>query len=543
MDNMKRLIVLIGMNILIWCACRPKERGGDVAEVPLVAAEASTAESLADPSTTPLGVNKGAAADAPQPYPRGRWRLARADELQQVVLWISHILVRHEQVPLGSVSFENPTWTSAPRPPNRTRAAAWDMAEKIANHVHSTPASFEEIARESSEDVATRHSGGSLGGIAAIRLTPWPQILDAIGSLSIGETSRVVETEFGFHVLLRRAPPREEVVSGARIVISHDAAPWLNMFLALERAPKRSRADALALATDIYYRVRNKPEDFGQAALQYSEHRDAIRQGDFGAWSTREKSPFRKEIEVLAGLEVGAIAPPMDSVFGYQIIQRTRNRARVPYAMARIALPFDPSLPDGDPGSRDAVRRSAVRMLQALQVNPSQFDALQKQICCVGVQAWMDGRENAVLERALAQLLPGQIGQEPVEEARSFMLFKRLAPETVPSQTVTFELPAPERPDVAYIVAQSGWIEQLEAASREVAQALGLDGQVAERFAVLHSREGSFGKATSAEERAALYQQLQEQVSAMLGTYEYARYVNLLERHFQEQLVGHGAHL
>ena len=65
------------------------------------------------------------------------------------------------------------------------------------------------------------------------------------------------------------------------------------------------------------------------------EHRDLSRDGDLGTWSSREASPFPREIERLQGLRVGEIAPPIDSPYGFQILLRTSVAERPLYAAAR----------------------------------------------------------------------------------------------------------------------------------------------------------------------------------------------------------------
>src|SRR4051812_39173037 len=55
------------------------------------------------------------------PYPHARWRLASATELGRTALWMSHVLVRHRDVPPGVLSFQMGDWNAAPKAPERTR--------------------------------------------------------------------------------------------------------------------------------------------------------------------------------------------------------------------------------------------------------------------------------------------------------------------------------------------------------------------------------------------------------------------------------------
>jgi hypothetical protein len=477
-----------------------------------------------------------------EPYPRGRWRLGQAKDLAGVLLWVSHILVRHRDVPAGQLSFEVPQWTSAPPAPDRTREAAFALARELAMRVSGQPDRFEDVAREASEDVATRDVGGSLGAYSALRFSAWPKVLDAIASLEPGQTSRVVETEFGFHVLKRRPPPREMHVSASRIIIGHDDAPWLRKHVARGDLPRRSRADALALATDVFRRALAAPGEFSRLARDYSEHKEAVRDGDFGRWSTREPTPFRQAIEIASQLEVGGIAPPVDSLFGYQIIQRTTERARVAYQMRNVTIPFQDGVPDSDPRSRASAFRTAARIADRLRTEPSRFDEFERQFCCSEARGWIEGRGSARIEQALSLLEPGEISRGIIEDEASFWIVQRVEARAFPPPPlVRFDLPAPERADVEYLVVRSNWIETLNGAAKRVEPLLDLDPTRARRFAALHDIAGRLQAAPSKAERHEVYRNLQRELEALLGLRAYGRYATSVESYFREKLIGDSA--
>lgn len=359
------------------------------------------------------------------PYPPGSWRQLSPSDLARQVLWASHILVRYDGVPSRRISLDLPEWQSATPPPKRSRDEALQLALQLELRARANPASFAQLARTTSEDVATRDWGGSLGGVSASRLLPFPLALDALFNLAPGEVSRVVETIFGFHVFLRREPPVEQTVSGARIVIAHDDTTWLRDHLARDTPPPRSRQSALALASAIYERARDAPEDFPLLVEQYSEHRDATRGGDFGAWSSREATPFAHEVETLLGLQPGEVAPPFDSLFGYQIVQRTAERVRQRYSMDWVEFQFDPALPASHPRSRAATLQIAEAALKTLLRAPERLAAFHEKFCCKQSKSWLEGRGPAPIEALLATLQPGQIGGL-VQLAKSFVIVKRL---------------------------------------------------------------------------------------------------------------------
>src|SRR4051812_33804213 len=58
------------------------------------------------------------------PYPRATWRFAARSELEGVVLWVSQILIRHQDARISGVSFDFTHWASVPPPPTRNRERA-----------------------------------------------------------------------------------------------------------------------------------------------------------------------------------------------------------------------------------------------------------------------------------------------------------------------------------------------------------------------------------------------------------------------------------
>jgi peptidyl-prolyl cis-trans isomerase SurA len=75
----------------------------------------------------------------------------------------------------------------------RARAAAETARNRIL-----AGASFEDVAKELSEDTLTRDKGGDLGWTPVQYLLP--QVAAVLDSVDVGDTSPVVESDLGFHV-------------------------------------------------------------------------------------------------------------------------------------------------------------------------------------------------------------------------------------------------------------------------------------------------------------------------------------------------------
>jgi parvulin-like peptidyl-prolyl isomerase len=453
--------------------------------------------------------------------------LAEPRALAAVVLWFSQIVIRHADV-RAEVSFNLAYWASVAAP-TRSRAEALSLAEHVAELAAREPTRFAELARQYSDDLPGRDDGGALGGYSAVQIAPWPQVLDALSALKPGQTSNVVETPYGFHVFRSAEPPPKESRSGAHIVVGHDAAPWLSVLGRPQRA-RRTRQQALTRANDIYREAAAQPEHFGELVRRYSEHRDAIADGDFGAWSTREPSAFPPRARRLSELEVGQVGKPIETHLGFEIIMRTPPRRRAQYRAALLVFPIsrvDSDAPvDASPAQRLDALRNAEAAARRISEDAASFDGLEPL-----VQQWEEGRENAELGRALSLLAPGQITPAPVDSEHGFVVARRLAPEPVAAANFVAVLPAPQPDDIARFLALLDAKEShalLRTVATRVARESTLDESTAARLAALHELVGFVG--ARADARRAQLNQLFDHTRALLGDDGYARYQAALGR-------------
>ncbi|MBN1606911.1 MAG: peptidylprolyl isomerase [Polyangiaceae bacterium] len=412
-------------------------------------------------------------------YPRGRWRLIPYSELNRILLWPSHILVRHEDSTEAITPFsELPAWAALEPPPSRTRDEALKLAQQIAAKARQAPGEFAKLAGKYSEDTETRHRGGSLGGIVAGSWgARWPQVVDALAATNPGQVSDVVETEFGFHVLLRRVPPEPAQVAARRIVIGHDRAPFLASLRS--GAPlQRPRAEALALATHIAEQARKAPNEFVRLVARHSEGPDGEQNGDIGVWSLRERSVMTRELEAVAASQIGEVVGPMDSAIGFQVLLRTLPEARKKYAATLVKLPFDPEAPADTELSKGAVQARAKEMIEALAKHPDRITEYQNQEGILfDVQRWTAGRGAYYLDHVMEQVPIGAVVREPVERNRLYIVGRRLDPATQsPPPEVVFELRSPSAPDVFY-AAESAPREWLAAVFDQARSRAGQTGE------------------------------------------------------------------
>ncbi|MEY2932582.1 MAG: peptidyl-prolyl cis-trans isomerase [Pseudomonadota bacterium] len=507
---------------------------------PRPAADVATAGSPS-PAADPSAVTARAAAATPPTEPshlappaRARWRLASSTELESSLLCISQILVRHAQVQQGEVSFKSFSWHAMPPAPERTAAEALHIASRLAEQARAQPDTFAALAQRHSEDIVTRERGGALGCVPANHLSSWPPVLDALAATPVGQVSAVVETEYGFHVFRRSPPPAREVVSGERIVIGHDQAEFLRLLRGDDTSP-RSRDQGLALARQVYGEAIAQPDRFGELAARYSEHPDVPTAIDFGAWSTWEPSDYPAQVAMLRELAVGEVSKPFETVFGWEILRRTANRARAEYAMTAVEIPFGVgnALP-AEATTGESARALAEEFAQILRAQPERFDELQKRGCCTSVVQWPEGRGPGNLMAVLRTLAPGQIAPDALRLGLSYVVPKRVTAGPAPEVTARFELPSPSEPDLPYLLTSSDdefLAEQLKEISAGTATALDLSDEASTRLRELQTSAQAAGPPGSAKRELA-FEQLQANVRRLLGGDGYDRYLAIAKQRF-----------
>ncbi len=80
------------------------------------------------------------------------------------------------------------------------KQAAKAKAEAIAKQVKANPSSFAAVAKAESQDPGSKDQGGDLGWFAADAMVK--PFSDAAFKLSKGQISDVVESQFGYHIIM-----------------------------------------------------------------------------------------------------------------------------------------------------------------------------------------------------------------------------------------------------------------------------------------------------------------------------------------------------
>jgi PPIC-type PPIASE domain len=488
----------------------------------------------AEPSNVSQTSGAALSADAVR-YPPARWRLAALPRLDSVLINFSHILIRHADISDTQATLTPADWFVPYPKVTRSKEEALRFVRELADRIQGGEP-FGEVARQASEDPLTASRGGGLGGQSAAQLRMWPEVLDALAQVRIGEVTRPLSLPDGVHLFVRDSLPPLRSLSGRRLVIGHKDAPWLQ-FNTRKELVARTRDEALELARQIQSELAAHPQRFEARVRELSEHLDAERGGDIGEWSSREPSLLWRELQVIGELQVGEVSAPMDGLFGIEILQRTELRPRQTYAVDLLRLGFAPSAPSEHPASQQHVFELAQRLATSAAAQPEQFSEYQDQYCCRGVERTVEGRGWPALDVALSKLEPGQVALAPVlGEASQWLVVKRLR-EVPTIAPIEFELPAPERPDIEYFAVQDGALaDQAFARVREDVDKLGLSEALVGKARVQLDSMGRL-EALPAEARPSALERCSQGLREVLGSENQKKLSHLLDQQFERILL------
>lgn len=139
--------------------------------------------------------------------------------------------------------------------------------------------------------------------------------------LRVGQVSRPLETTAGFVILLRESDPSQANSGPSEIGARH----ILIQFEGVQRAAPgvtRSRDEALALAHRIVSSARAEDADWVALHREYSDEPNAPEGGDLGIFGRGQMVPAFERAAFR--LEINEVSEPVESGFGFHVIQRTR---------------------------------------------------------------------------------------------------------------------------------------------------------------------------------------------------------------------------
>jgi peptidyl-prolyl cis-trans isomerase SurA len=217
----------------------------------------------------------------------------------------------------------------AEKPTVQDSIAAYQKADTII-HKLEDGADFGQLALEYSQDRTVSQNKGDLYYFTAGMTVP--AFEDEVYSLKVGEfTKKPVRTVFGLHIIkLTDRKPRLESIRASHILIQ-DKRDSLGRII--------DSLQTYQHALDVYNKAKSG-ENFSQLAAQYSED-PATKNigGDLGYFDRRRMTqPFDSAV---FALNVGEIAGPIRTQYGWHIIKKTEEKPIQPFDKVKETLKND----------------------------------------------------------------------------------------------------------------------------------------------------------------------------------------------------------
>jgi len=319
-------VVAVGSGV----ACGPGGTPAPVVKEPIAAAPppvqpTEPAEPAPPPAELPEGVEAGD-ENAPQVEVKdidSKDILARSQTATTPV-YVKHVLLGWKELaPSRHGNLD-------PRAAQRTNAEAAALAEQIAAALRAAPNTVDAVVKESSEDP------GAVSGEPYIVKpdTPFvPEFKNLALRLKEKEVG-IVQTSFGYHVVIRVPPPKPDPLESAdilkrppnagpvqvqHVLISWKDAPAARADRTDPRAMERSKAEADKLAKEILGKARAHG-DMAKLMKEYSEDpgsKDTAKPYEVSA-DTPYVESFKDMALRLKPNEVGLVKSP----FGWHIMKR-----------------------------------------------------------------------------------------------------------------------------------------------------------------------------------------------------------------------------
>jgi len=204
-------------------------------------------------------------------------------------------------------------------------------AQKRANDILrrlNRKESFEELARELSEDEASKVNGGYLGYLTST--TTEPEIYAWAASSTAGTISKTLLTTLDGYNILKRGGERE---SGPEVLASHILICYLGAVQCDN--PMYNKDEARAKAQELFDQATG--DNFAALAEENStEPTVSFTKGSLG-WVPRGLAVSEFE-NALFSAEKGQIIGPVETAFGFHVIYKQDERIGKAYEVSRIFI-------------------------------------------------------------------------------------------------------------------------------------------------------------------------------------------------------------
>ena len=196
---------------------------------------------------------------------------------------------------------------------SRSKEEARALAEKALVEARKPESKFAAVVAQFTDDPQGKATGGNIGIAQRGQFGgPFEALGNALFGMEVGQVSDIVETPFGFHIVTREP------------IVEYSASHILIQYKGGGRAKPtvtRTKEEAKKLCEEVTAKAKAPGADFAELAKQYSDGPSGPRGGKLGVFGPGQMvPPFEK---ALAALDIGGVAGPVETEFGYHVILRT----------------------------------------------------------------------------------------------------------------------------------------------------------------------------------------------------------------------------
>jgi len=181
---------------------------------------------------------------------------------------------------------------------NKTKNIALSVINKINNGM-----TFEDAAKEYSEDTGSNENGGYLGIVS--RGTFVKEFDKAVFTLELNKISEPIQTSFGFHIIEVLERTGEKV--GARHI------------LIKTKTTDEDKEKTYQKSLEVYQKIKTK-DNFITSALNYSNDESTKEDGGYLGWIDPEYYQVKELSSVIKNIEKNLCSAPILTNFGYHLL-------------------------------------------------------------------------------------------------------------------------------------------------------------------------------------------------------------------------------
>lgn len=203
----------------------------------------------------------------------------------------------------------------------RSREEALERAQMIAGMARDPSQSFRELVSQYGDTPPDQDDRNTMRTLLRGQTELTEAQEEAAFRLSVGQVSPPTEASFGWVIFVREADPTAATTGPTEIGARHILIAWQGAQRAAESVT-RTQEEAEALARQVASSARDEANSWEQLHGEYSDEPNSPSGGDLGVFARGRMVPAFERAAF--ALEVDEVSDPVESPFGYHVIQRTQ---------------------------------------------------------------------------------------------------------------------------------------------------------------------------------------------------------------------------